>query len=102
MTDGMMCLRRLVEKASDADLLREMIGCAGERLMAMEVGGLTGGACGEKSAGRPAQRDGYRGRAWAIRAGTVKLRIPKLRKGNRFPGFLKPSRVAEKALTAII
>jgi transposase-like protein len=30
------------------------------------------------------------------------LRIPKLRKGSYFPGFLEPRRMAEKALTAVI
>ena len=36
------------------------------------------------------------------RAGTVPLRIPKLRKGSYFPGFLEPRRMGEKALTAVI
>jgi putative transposase len=36
------------------------------------------------------------------RAGTVELRIPRLRKGSYFPGFLEPRRLAEKALTAVI
>ena len=39
---------------------------------------------------------------WETRAGTVELRIPKLRKGSYFPGFLEPRRMAEKALTAVI
>ena len=102
MTDDMMNLRTLVEKSPDADLLREMIGFAAQRLMELEVEGLTGAAYGEKTPERLAQRNGYRDRIWETRAGTVELRIPKLRKGSYFPGFLEPRRMAEKALTAVV
>ena len=62
MTDQMMSLRALVEKTPDADLLREMIGFAAERLMELEVGGLTGAGYGEKSPDRVVQRNSYRDR----------------------------------------
>jgi putative transposase len=56
MTDGMMNFRDLVEKAPDADLLREMISFAAERLMELEVGAMTGAAYGEKDPDRLVQR----------------------------------------------
>ena len=102
MTDEMMTLRTLLEKSSDTDLLREMIGFTAQRLMELEVEGLTGAAYGERSPERMNQRNGYRDRLWETRAGTVELRIPKLRKGSYFPIFLEPRRLAEKALAAVV
>ena len=93
MTDEMMNLRALLEKSSDADLLREMIGFTAQRLMELEVEGFTGAAYGEKSPERLAQRNGYCDRDRETRAGSVELRIPKLRKGSYFPSFLEPPAV---------
>ena len=102
MIDEMMNLQTLLQKSADAELLREMIGFAAQRLMELEVEGLTGAAHGERHPDRLSQRNGYRDRLWETRAGTVELRSPKLRTGSYFPGFLEPRRMAEKALTAVI
>lgn len=102
MTDDTMNLQALVGKSADADFLREMIGFAAQRLMDLEVSSLTGAGYGEKSSDRLAQRNGYRERDWETRAGTVELRIPRLRTGSYFPAFLEPRRLAEKALTAVV
>lgn len=102
MISDKMDLHALVGKTADGDFLRDMIGFAAQRLMELEVGSVIGAAYGEKDPERLAQRNGYRDRDWETRAGTVELRIPKLRKGTYFPGFLEPRRLAEKALTAVI
>jgi putative transposase len=102
MTDDKIALRALLEKGSDATFLREMIGFAAERLMELETESLCGAGHGERSTDRRNQRNGYRDRDWETRAGTVELRIPKLRRGSYFPAFLEPRRLAEKALTAVI
>jgi putative transposase len=83
-------------------LLREMIGFAAQRLMELESDTLCGAGHGERRESRTNQRNGCRDRDWQTRAGTVELRIPKLRHGSYFPGFLEPRRMGEKALTAVI
>ena len=102
MADTETALRELLAKGTDASLLREMIGFAAERLMELEVGGMAGAAHGERSPDRLAQRNGYRDRDRETRAGTVELRIPRLRHGSYFPSFLEPRRTTERALTAVI
>lgn len=94
--------RALLEKSSDADLLREMIGFSAQRLMALKVNGLAGAGHGERTPERINQLNGYRDREWETRAGTVELKIPKPQKGSYFPGFLEPQRMAEKALSTVI
>ena len=76
-----------------------MISFTAQRLMALEVETLTGAEPGARTPDRLNHRNGYRDRDWETRAGTVELRIPKLRKGSYFPAFLEPRRmVGEKAL----
>ena len=54
--------RALLEKDADADMLREMIGFAAQRLMELEIGTLTGAVRDERSSERINQRNGYRDR----------------------------------------
>jgi transposase-like protein len=58
MTEDKTALRELLEKGSDATFLREMIGFAAERLMALETQTLCGAAPGERSESRTNQRNG--------------------------------------------
>jgi len=62
-------LRALVEKAPDADLLREMIGFAAEKLI---VATTTGAANGEKGPLRTVQRNGCSDREALVRAAVQK------------------------------
>lgn len=61
-----------------------------------------GAAYDEKNTERLNSRNGFRERTWETRAGSVELKIPKLRQGSYFPEFLERRRTAEKAHTAVI
>lgn len=102
MTTATIALSELAEKGADADFIRQTLQHALQRLMEMDVEALCQAAYGERSEERINSRNGYRDRAYETRAGKVDLKIPKLRSGSYFPGFLEPRRTAEKALTAVI
>ena len=102
MTDDRMALLELVEKGADADLVRDMLAFAAERVMEAEVGAAAGAAKGARTPLREAHRNGYRERDWDTRAGRIELAIPRLRRGSYFPSFLEPRRTAEKALVAVV
>ena len=102
MTDDRMALLELVEKGADADLVREMLAFAAERVMEAEAEVAAGAARGARTPLREAHRNGYRERDWDTRAGRIELAIPRLRKGSYFPSFLEPRRTAEKALVAVV
>src|SRR6202167_596389 len=101
-TKANIALAELAEKGAEPDLLREMIQYVAQRMMEMDTESLCAAAYGERSPERANSRNGYRERLWETRAGSVDLKIPKLRKGSYFPGFLEPRRTAEKALAAVI
>src|SRR5688500_13499539 len=101
-TKTTIALADLVEKGADSDLLRDMIQYVAQRLMEADTEGLCAAAYGERHPERANSRNGYRERLWQTRAGAVDLKIPKLRKGSYFPGFLEPRRAGEKALAAVI
>jgi hypothetical protein len=95
-----MAPAELAEKGPDVDMLRQMVQFAAQRLMDMEAETLCGAGYDEKNPERLNSRNGHRDRSWETRAGTVGLRVPKLRQGSYYPAFLEPRRTAEKALAA--
>ena len=100
--DPVSWLRKQLETA-DVDLLREMVRAFAETLMSAEADALCGAAYGERSEERVNRRNGYRDRDFDTRAGTVELRVPKLRQGSYYPEWLfERRRRAERALVAVI
>ena len=79
MTDDRMALKALLEKASDTELLAELLGFVANRLMALDVDRLCNAGRHERTDGRTNYRNGTRERTWQTRAGTVDVLIPKLR-----------------------
>ena len=85
------------------DFLRESLAWVVQQLMEAEVSELIGAARGERAPEeRLTQRNGYRARPWATRAGELELAIPKLRRGSYFPSFLEPRRRSEQALVSVV
>jgi transposase-like protein len=100
--DALTWFRKQVE-AADADLLREMISNFAGVLMDAEVDALCGAEYGARSPERTNSRNGYRGRRWDTRAGSIELAIPKLRTGSYFPEWLlERRRRAEQALVQVV
>ncbi len=100
--ETMAWLREQVEQA-DGDLLREMVQTFAEALMDAEATALCNADYRERTPERTNARNGYRGRRWDTRVGTMEVAIPRLRKGSYFPDWLlEPRRRAERAMVAVI
>jgi len=103
MADLRMALKELLDKyQEDGDALREGLKLLVEALMELEVTDKTGAERYQRTPTRKTYRNGYRRRRWDTRVGTIHLRIPKLRKGSYFPGFLEPRKRAERALLSVV
>lgn len=102
MTESNMTLIDLLQKHDDGDFLRAVSEAVLQTLMEHDVEGLIGAGRYERGDGRQTYRNGYRDRELKTRMGALNLRVPKLRQGSYFPGFLEPRRTSEKALVAVI
>jgi len=95
-------MRKLIGDG-EIDVLRTLVRQMAEALMGAEVDALCGAAHGERHPERTNRRNGYRGRTWDTRAGTIELAVPKLRSGSYFPDWLlTPRKRSEQALMAAI
>lgn len=102
MTDDTMAFLNRMRETGGEDLLKELAEAVLQRLMDYDVENLVGAARYERSEARTTQRNGFRGRDFETRLGTLELKIPKLRKGSYFPAFLEPRKTAERALAAVV
>lgn len=105
MAEPRFAFHELLDKLSDdeeQDFLRELLDFAVHRLMEADVSARIGAEPYERSEGRVTHRNGHRSRRWDTRAGTLDLRIPRLREGTYFPPFLEPRRRSERALVSVI
>ena len=105
MTGQSVTLREYLRKMGlqlDSDVLREGIVVLTRLLMEWEVSEQIGAERYQRSEERQTHRNGYRERGWETRVGEVPLRVPKLRRGTYFAGFLEPRRRAERALLAVV
>jgi transposase-like protein len=105
MTDLRMTLENwLVQMVDeiDKDFLKAAVKKLAEGLMELEVSGRAGAKRYERSEERRDERNGYRERDWDTRAGTIPLRIPKLRQQGYQPSFLEPRTRSERALFAVV
>jgi putative transposase len=73
-----------------------------QELIEVEANEAVGAARYERTDERVTDRNGGRPRLLATRAGDVRLRIPKLRKGSFFPVILQPRRRIDQALYAVV
>jgi putative transposase len=99
--DVLDVIRKRAE-ASDTDFLRDTLAVVLHAVMGADVAQQIGADLHEHTSDRTAYRNGYRPRRWDTRAGTIDLRIPKLRQGSYLPLFLEPRRRAEQALLAVV
>jgi putative transposase len=102
MTKTNMDLSELLAKQDGGDFLRAVAEAVLQLIMEADVEGLIGAGKHERADQRTTWRNGYRERALDTRLGTLNLKVPKLRQGSYFPGFLEPRKTSEKALVAVI
>ena len=102
MTEDRLPLADLLSKSGDADFLRSVAESVLQIIMEADVDGVIGAGRFERSADRQTWRNGYRDRTLETRLGPLNLKIPKLRTGSYFPGFLEPRKTVEKALVSVI
>ena len=102
MTKTTRDIVELLQKHDQSDFPRTIAESVLQLLMEADVDGLIGAGRHERAEHRTTWRNGYRDRSLDTRIGTLNLKVPKLRQGSYFPGFLEARKMSEQALVAVI
>ena len=90
-------------KAAGADdVVRSAVEAVFQALIDAEATARIGAEPHQRTETRTTQRNGYRDRLLTTAAGSVELRIPKLRTGSFFPSLLQRRRRIDQALFAVV
>jgi len=95
-------LLRKAEPEERAGFVRRAVERVAQAIVELEVEQKIGAARYERTETRTNSRNGSRPRDWDTTAGTVHLRIPKLRHGSFLPVLLEPRRRADRALANVV
>lgn len=102
IVDPYELLTKAVGDASP-DLLRTLLQTTINMLLSADADQVVGAEYGVPTAGRVAQRNGYRTRPLDTRVGTIDVQVPKLRSGTYFPEWLLERRKrSESALITVV
>lgn len=102
MAEDSMAFVERMKQQGGGDFLRSLVEAVLAELMNYEVASQIGAELHERNGERQAYQNGYRERTLHSRLGTLELRVPKLRQGTYFPSFLKPRRLSEQAIAAVV
>jgi transposase-like protein len=100
-----IALLELLRKADPddrADFVRIAVERLAQGVIEAEAEQRIGAERYERTETRQNSRNGHRPRDWDTAAGTVHLRVPKLRKGSFLPVLLEPRRRADRALVNVV
>ena len=100
-----MALLELLRKADAedrVDFVRTAVERLAQQVIDVEAEQHVGAGRYERTEGRRNSRNGSRPREWDTTAGTVHLRVPKMRKGSFMPVLLEPRRRADRALVNVV
>jgi len=99
---ALLDLLRKADPVERTDFVRQAVERLAQAIIEVEVEQKVGAARYERTETRNNSRNGARAREWDTTAGTVHLRIPKLRHGSFLPVLLEPRRRSDRALANVV